>query len=112
MTSERRGGCRHEGPGGHGILSTQVRPGYRAQLINIGAGGALIETGRRLLPGSNVELVLERERYRASVRGRVLRCSVVRLQSASICYRSAIGFDRSLPWFVEQERVDATQQVV
>ena len=81
-------------------------------LINIGAGGALIETGHRLLPGANVDLVLERSQHRASVRGRVLRCTVVRLQSASICYRGAIGFDRSLPWFVEHERVDMTQQVV
>ena len=109
---ERRLGSRHEGPEGHGIQSMQVRPGHHAMLINISAGGALIETGRRLLPGSNVDLVLERSQCRASVRGRVLRCTVVRLQSASICYRGAIGFDRSLPWFVEHERVDITQQVV
>jgi hypothetical protein len=56
--------------------------------------------------------VLDRSQYRATVRGRVLRCTVVRLRSASICYRGAIGFDRSLPWFVEHERVDMTQQVV
>jgi len=107
---ERRVGSRHEGPEGHGIQSMQVRPGRRALLINIGAGGALIETGHRLLPGASVDLVLERSHYRATVRGRVLRCAVVRLQSASICYRGAIGFDRSLPWFVEHE--DITQQVV
>ena len=110
--NERRQGSRHEGTDAHGIQSMQLRPGRRAMLINIGAGGALIETGHRLLPGSNVDLVLERSQYRASVRGRVLRCAVVRLQSASICYRGAIGFDRSLPWFVEHERVDATHQVV
>ena len=109
---ERRLGSRHEGPEGHGIQWMQVRPGHHAMLINISAGGALIETGHRLLPGSNVDLVLERSQRRASVRGRVLRCTVVRLQSASICYRGAIGFDRSLPWFVEHERVDITQQVV
>jgi hypothetical protein len=107
---ERRVGSRHEGPEGHGIQSMQVRPGRRAMLINIGAGGALIETGHRLLPGASVDLVLERSHYRATVRGRVLRCAVVRLESASICYRGAIGFDRSLPWFVEHE--DITQQVV
>ena len=107
---ERRVGSRHEGLEGHGIQSMQVRPGRRAMLINIGAGGALIETGHRLLPGASVDLVLERSHYRATVRGRVLRCAVVRLQSASICYRGAIGFDRSLPWFVEHE--DITQQVV
>ena len=109
---ERRRGRRHEGAVGHGIQSMQVRPGRHAMLINISAGGALIETGHRLLPGWNVDLVLDRSQYRATVRGRVLRCTVVRLRSASICYRGAIGFDRSLPWFVEHERVDITQQVV
>ena len=110
--ADRRRGRRHEGRQDHGIVSMQVRPGHRAMLINIGAGGALIETGRRLLPGASVDLLLERPHYRASVRGRVLRCAVVRVQAASVCYRGAIRFDRSLPWFVEHERVDATQQVV
>jgi len=109
---ERRRASRHEGADGHGIQSMLVRPGHQAMLINISAGGALIETGHRLLPGASVDLVLERSHYRATVRGRVLRCAVVRLQSASICYRGAIGFDRSLPWFIEHERVDITQQVV
>ena len=109
---ERRRASRHEGADGHGIQSMQVRPGHQAMLINISAGGALIETGHRLLPGSHVDLVLDRSQYRATIRGRVLRCTVVRLRSASICYRGAIGFDRSLPWFVEHERVDITQQVV
>ena len=109
---ERRKASRHEGAERHGIQSIHVRPGHRAMLINISAGGALIETGHRLLPGSNVDLVLNRSQYRATVRGRVLRCTVVRLRSASICYRGAIGFDRSLPWFVEHERADITQQVV
>jgi hypothetical protein len=96
----------------HGIVSSQVRPGHAATLVNVGAGGALIETRHRLLPGANVDLLLERSHYRATVRGRVLRCAVVRLSSSSICYRGAIGFDRSLPWFVESERVETTQQVV
>jgi hypothetical protein len=109
---ERRRGRRHETTEAHGVQSTQVRPGHHAMLINISADGALIETGHRLLPGSNVDLVLERSPHRSSVRGRVLRCTIVRLQPASICYRGAIGFDRSLPWFVDHERVDTTQQVV
>jgi hypothetical protein len=81
-------------------------------LIDISSGGALIETGHRLLPGTSVELLLERHHYRASVRGRVLRCSVVRLHPSSVCYRGAIGFDRSLPWFVEPDRIEQSQQVV
>jgi PilZ domain-containing protein len=110
--ADRRRSRRHEGSEDHGVVSMQVRPGNRAMLINISAGGALIETAHRLLPGASVDLLLERSHYRASVRGRVLRCAVVRVHPASMCYRGAIRFDRSLPWFVEQERIDATQQVV
>jgi hypothetical protein len=38
----------------HGIVSACVRPGYRARLIDVSAGGALIETSHRLLPGTSV----------------------------------------------------------
>jgi hypothetical protein len=110
--ADRRRAPRHDGPASHGIVSIQVRPGHRAMLIDICTDGALIETEHRLLPGTHVEVLLERSQYRASMRGRVLRCAVVHVHASSICYRGAIGFDRSLPWFVEQERVDATQQVV
>ena len=110
--ADRRKARRHADPESHGIVSTQVRPGRQARLVDIGADGALIETPHRLLPGSSVDLVLERAHYRASVRGRVLRCTVVRVHSSSMCYRGAIGFDRSLLWFVEHERADAAQQVV
>ncbi len=81
-------------------------------LINISAAGALIETEHRLRPGASVDLVMERSQGRASARGRVLRCSVVRVHAASLCYRGAIGFDRPLPWFVEYEGAAVAQQVV
>ena len=97
---------------GHGIQSMHVRPGHQAMLINISAGGALIETGHRLLPGSNVDLVLDRSRYRATVRGRrlALHCGA---SAVSVDLLSRRDWLRSIsPWFVEHERVDITQQVV
>ncbi len=110
--TDRRHSPRHHCVEDHGIVSTRVRPGHRAMLINISAGGALIETPHRLLPGTNVELHVERNNYRANVRGRVLRCAVVRVRPSWLCYRGAIGFDRCLPWFIEPERVDLTQSVL
>ena len=108
---DRRDARRHADVEDHGIVSVHVRPGNRAMLINISAGGALIETEQRLLPGASVDLLLERSKYRASVRGRVLRCSVIRVCAASMGYRGAVGFDRPLPWF-EHERVSAPHQVL
>ena len=67
------------------------------------AGGALVETTYRLLPGSPVELHVATLERRTSVRGGVLRSAVVMVQAAGVCYRSAIGFDHLLSWFVEDE---------
>ncbi len=111
----------------HGIVSTRVRPGHRARLIDVSAGGALIETSHRLLPGTSVELHVETDSRQASVRGRVLRCAVVRVRPTWVAYEGAIGFDQHLPWFVDEAgyavpsvdarsaqpfRGDATPQVI
>jgi len=108
---DRRRASRHADHEQHGIEAMHVRPGHEATVINIGAGGALIETEHRLLPGANVHLIVERRQYRASIRGRVLRSAVIRVHPG-ICFRGAIEFDRSLPWFVEHERAEPAQQVV
>jgi PilZ domain len=109
---ERRRATRRSHVDDHGILAAQVRPGYQALVIDISANGALIETERPLLPGTAVELVLERRQYRAGIKARVLRCAIVRLYGSSVVYRGAVVFDRSLPWFVEPDRADVAQQVV
>jgi len=87
----------------HRIVAARVRPGYRAQLIDVSAGGALVETNCRLLPGSFVELHMETSTAHVKVRGRVLRCSVANVRPSFVCYRGAICFDRHLPWFVRDD---------
>jgi hypothetical protein len=87
----------------HGIVAARVRPGHKVSMIDVSAGGVLVETDHRLLPGTSVELHLETENRRATVRGSVLRCAIVRLRSSSVCYRGAVGFDRHLPWFVDED---------
>lgn len=111
----------------HGIVSARVRPGREASLLDVSAGGALLETTYRLMPGSPIELHVATNDRRVSVRGGVLRSAVVVVRATGICYRSAIGFDRLLPWFVDGDaagygipraeihtprscRVDATHQ--
>ena len=99
---DRRRTPRHGRVEDHGIVSARVRPGREASVIDVSAGGALVETKHRLLPGTAVELHLETSDRRATIRGRVLRCAIARLRSSSVCYRGAIGFDRHLPWFVDE----------
>lgn len=87
----------------HGIVSTRVRPGHRAKLIDVSADGALIETNHRLLPGTCVELHVETRSHRTNVRGRVLRCAIVLVRPSWVCYRGAIGFERHLPWLLDED---------
>jgi PilZ domain-containing protein len=101
---ERRRGRRRSRIEEHGIVSARVRPGVPVAIIDVSADGALIETTRRLLPGASVDLQFDTRDVSAAVRGRVVRCSVSHVRSSSVCYRGAIRFDRSLPWFVEDER--------
>ena len=129
LESERRRTSRRSRLRDHGIVSARVRPGYRAVVVDVSAGGVLIETEHRLLPGASVELHMETTTRRTSIRGRVLRCAVAGLRPSSVHYRGAIGFDQQLAWFCEDSsggyrvpgseggpaqaiRADATQQVV
>jgi hypothetical protein len=100
--ADRRQAPRHAALHGHGIVSATVRPGHEVLLIDVSAGGALLETGRRLLPGSSIELHLATRERRTLVRGSVLRCAVARLSRNAVCYRGAIGFEGNLPWLIER----------
>jgi hypothetical protein len=98
---DRRRARRRRALHDHGIVSARVRPGREASLLDVSAGGALVETTYRLLPGSRIELHVATGERRTSVRGGVLRSAVVSVVAAGMCYRSAIAFDRLLSWFVD-----------
>jgi len=92
---------RYESVEHHRIISTRIRPGHPANIVDVSAGGALIETMFRLLPGTSVELHVETSTRHTRVRGEVLRSAVTKLRADGVCYRGAIRFDRHLPWFVD-----------
>src|SRR5262249_59118928 len=102
LTVDRRTTRRLHRVDEHGIVAARVRPGHRAHLVDVSAAGALIETSYRLLPGTSVELHLETETTHTRIRGRVLRCAVVRVRPSAVCYRGALAFERDLPWFVAE----------
>jgi hypothetical protein len=89
----------------HKIVEARVRPGHDVSVVNVSAAGALVDAAaHRLLPGTSIELQLATRDRRVSVRGRVLRCTVARLNASVVWYRAAIGFDRHLPWMLDDDR--------
>jgi len=127
IARERRQAVRLTSVSEHGVRVIKIRPGDGATLIDVSAAGALIETHRRLLPGSPVELHMETDHQKTRVRGTVVHCSVVRVGPACVAFRGAIEFDRHLPWFAPDHgyrfpgwdrrpesvaRADATQCVI
>lgn len=95
--AERRRTLRRRDAREHGIESARVRR-VHLTVIDASAGGVLVETPHRLLPGMPLEIHLGRDKQISTVRGRVLRCAVVRLNASAVWYRGAIGFDQHLPW--------------
>jgi len=92
----------------HRIVTTRIRPGHLAVMVDVGAGGALIETTHRLLPGTSVELHVESDTRHIRMRGEVLRSAVVKVRPDAVSYRGAIRFDRHLPWFVDESAGQAS----
>ena len=91
---ERRRERRLTGVEDHGVLSTRVAAGHDAQLVDVSAGGALVETTTRLLPGSRVEIRMTTKHRRIAIKGEVMRCCVQRLQP--VVYRGALRFERPI----------------
>ena len=89
------------------MVTARVRPGHHVTLLDVSAGGALIESACRLLPGTAIELLVETAQHRAWVRGRVLRCAVIGVCSTLVRYRGAVGFEDRLPWLMTGNPVPA-----
>jgi hypothetical protein len=78
------------------LANGKLRPGRLAKIVDVSAGGALIETDCRLLPGVRVELQLGEPVVIHRARGRVLRCHVFLLDRERIRYRGAVEFEEPL----------------
>lgn len=89
---ERRRAPRSTRAAEHGIVGARIRPGYAAVVLDVSAGGAFIETSRRLLPGSAIDLLVDGADRGAVLRGRVLRCFVASVASDMVRYRAALAF--------------------
>ena len=80
-------------------VSARIRPGHDVLIVNICAGGALVESHHRLLPGASVELqVRDEKREPCRVKARILRCAVSAVRADSLCFRGALAFEQRFDW--------------
>jgi PilZ domain len=76
------------------ITQATLRPGCVVQVVDLSAGGALVQAGRPLRPGARLHfhLVVRRQTFRLIAR--VLRCAVWALDSRhGVTYRGALQFE-------------------
>jgi hypothetical protein len=78
------------------MARARLRPGRTAHVLDLSAGGALIETDWRLLPGTRVELQLGQPAAQVNVAGKILRCHVALVDRERIRYRGALSFEKRL----------------
>lgn len=90
---ERRRAPRTRMPAAGVAISVRIRSGPVASMLEFSAGGVLVESQSRLLPGTTIDLIVEWSDERIVMKGRVMRSSVVRLVSSALSYRTAIAFD-------------------
>jgi len=98
--SDRRTHGRLTGLIEHGVGEARVRPAHVVVLVDISAGGALIQTSHRLLPGARIEIHLRTMSEVHVAKGCVIRCRVVRLRADAITYEGAVAFDRVASWLL------------
>jgi PilZ domain len=76
------------------VLRAELRPGHAVSVVNLSAGGALIDGQRPLRPGSRVFLQITVAGQTGGRAAHVRRCAVASLESTTgVQYRSAIEFD-------------------
>lgn len=91
---ERRTEIRRSAGGARCRPDAVLRPGQPVTLININSRAALVESGARLRPGATTELQLALNAGRTSVRVRLDRCHVVRLEP--LRYQGLVVFEDRL----------------
>jgi len=76
-------------------LRTTLRPGCPVSVVDLSAGGALVEGRRPLRPGARVHLQMRRGGESLSIAAHILRCFVWAVDPADgVRYRGALRFEQ------------------
>ena len=76
-----------------------LRPGCVVSLVDVSAGGALVEAPRPLRPGARVHLLVASTTRTVAVAAHVTRCLVWSLDPIDgVTYRGALKFEQRIEW--------------
>lgn len=96
QVTDRRHDARFEPPA---RAEATLRPGTLVVLVDVSAGGALIEAARPLRPGARVHLVVTTAARRFAIVAHVLRCMVWSLDPVDgVTYRGGLKFEHRVDW--------------
>jgi hypothetical protein len=77
------------------------------RVVDVSAGGALLDAGRPLRPGTEVEVQFERADARVRLAGRVIRCGVIAIDpECGPTYRAGVAFNEPFEWAREGATLD------
>ena len=83
-------------------LRGRIRHGHGLVILNISAGGALVEAGYQLRPGARIDIYLDRDEVRRVVGAIVSRCAVASIDPREgIVYRAGLCFTERCNWLSE-----------
>ena len=86
------------------ITRATLRPGCTVQIVDVSAGGALLQSGRPLRPGARVHFQIVTTVRAFSLVASVLRCEVWMLDSfQGVTYRGALQFEQRCDFLWEGE---------
>ncbi len=84
------------------LTRATLRPGHVVSLIDLSAGGALIQCPRPMRPGSRVYLQVATDARTVAMHAHVLRCTVVAVNPhEGLTYRGAVKFEHRCDLFWE-----------
>ena len=76
-----------------------LRPGHLIVLVDVSAGGALVQAARPLRPGARVHVQLATPWRTWALAAHVLRCAVWALHpDRGVTYQAALKFDQRCEW--------------
>ncbi|CAN5880407.1 hypothetical protein BH24ACI5_BH24ACI5_01650 [soil metagenome] len=96
--TDRRVHARFE-PAARADARATLRPGCAIALVDVSAGGALVEGPRPMRPGAKVHLQVTTASRQFAIAAQVLRCAVWSLDPLTgVTYRGALQFEQRVEW--------------